>query len=225
MPWLFGLDCVSEDDTSLRTSIYSLRRRKAETVPRKVPLRTGSGGLPLASCTPVATWLKGPLAYDFSVFCGAPKCRTSPPTVRSTPVAERDSCVRSRFRLCAVGKLFQRSMPFWSLMSRAERIVASVDAYKEFARVSISLNEWRSTWLPGLKADEIFVGLNWSGDRATGYDVSPTDVLDSLSARDSTSLSTEKASAQAGGCYASQWASVARAVWCAGRKRSGVVHM
>lgn len=80
----------------------------------------------------------------------------------------------------------QRSMPFWSLMSRAERIVASVDAYKEFARVSISLDEWRSAWLPGLKADGIFVGLNWSGDRATGYDVSPTDVLDSLSARDST---------------------------------------
>ncbi|PYI66323.1 DUF2750 domain-containing protein [Arthrobacter livingstonensis] len=77
-----------------------------------------------------------------------------------------------------------RSMPFWSAKSRAERITASLDAYKEFSVVSIALDEWRSRWLPGLDADGILVGLNWSGTHATGYDVAPTEVMVSLSTRE-----------------------------------------
>ncbi|WP_255769135.1 DUF2750 domain-containing protein [Pseudarthrobacter sulfonivorans] len=84
-----------------------------------------------------------------------------------------------------VGKDRQRSMPFWSLMTRAERIVSSVAAYKDFQIVSIPLDEWRSKWLPGLEQDRILVGVNWSGSRATGFDVAPSAILDSLSVRES----------------------------------------
>ena len=84
-----------------------------------------------------------------------------------------------------VGKDGQRSMPFWSLITRAEKIVSSVAAYKDFQVVSIPLDEWRSKWLPGLERDGILVGLNWSGSRATGFDVAPTSVLDALSVRES----------------------------------------
>ncbi|WP_231510981.1 DUF2750 domain-containing protein [Arthrobacter sp. UNC362MFTsu5.1] len=74
----------------------------------------------------------------------------------------------------------QRSMPFWSRPSRVERIVASVPDYRDFDVVSLPLQQWRSNWLPGLQGDGILVGLNWSGTRATGFDVSPDAVLEAL---------------------------------------------
>ena len=64
-----------------------------------------------------------------------------------------------------------RSMPFWSLKRRAERVVESVPAYSAFQVVSITLPEWRGRWLPGLERDGVRARLNWSGSNATGYDV------------------------------------------------------
>ncbi|MBT2534461.1 DUF2750 domain-containing protein [Arthrobacter sp. ISL-48] len=78
-----------------------------------------------------------------------------------------------------------RSMPFWSLATRARKIQSTVSAYGGFEVVSIPLNEWRSRWLPGLERDGLLVGLNWSGARATGYDVLPSAALSSLAARES----------------------------------------
>lgn len=76
----------------------------------------------------------------------------------------------------------RRSMPFWSLESRAERVVRAVDAYRDFELVRIDLDVWKVRWLPGLEADELLVGLNWSGERATGFDVEPADALKRLGA-------------------------------------------
>lgn len=70
----------------------------------------------------------------------------------------------------------RRSMPFWSKESRAMSVVKRVDAYRSFDVVQISLDAWVERWLPGLQADGLLVGLNWSGDAATGYDVEPSDV-------------------------------------------------
>lgn len=77
-----------------------------------------------------------------------------------------------------------RSMPFWSLRSRAERVRANVPAYRTFEVVQISAEKWRRDWLPGLADDEIRVGLNWSGSHATGYDVEPSSVEAALVARE-----------------------------------------
>jgi hypothetical protein len=77
-----------------------------------------------------------------------------------------------------------RAMPFWSLRNRAEGIVAKVPAYGGFEVVELPLDEWRSRWLPGLQRDGIRVGLNWSGDAATGYDPLPDEVEANLAARD-----------------------------------------
>lgn len=76
-----------------------------------------------------------------------------------------------------------RAMPFWSLQSRADRIVATVPAYEAFEVVSIPLREWRSRWLPGLQRDGVRAGLNWAGKRATGYNVEPGRVELGLAAR------------------------------------------
>ena len=77
-----------------------------------------------------------------------------------------------------------RSMPFWSLKSRAERVVASVPAYVGFEVLPIPLHEWRSRWLPGLERDGIRAGLNWSGSDATGFDVEAEAVERNLAARE-----------------------------------------
>jgi hypothetical protein len=78
-----------------------------------------------------------------------------------------------------------RSMPFWSLKSRAERVVGNVPAYSDFEVVPIPLVEWRERWLPDLGRDGVRAGLNWSGTSATGYDVDPEVAERNLAARQS----------------------------------------
>ena len=78
-----------------------------------------------------------------------------------------------------------RAMPFWSLQSRAERIIETVSAYTGFEPVEISLADWRSRWLPDLAVKGAHIGLNWSGTRATGYDIEPDAVERNLAAHES----------------------------------------
>ena len=75
-----------------------------------------------------------------------------------------------------------RAMPFWSKRSRAEKVCASVPAYEGFQIVALLLTEWRERWLPGLAKDGLRVGINWSGTRATGYDLTVDEVLARLDA-------------------------------------------
>jgi hypothetical protein len=67
-------------------------------------------------------------------------------------------------------------MPFWSSLARAQAIVESVPAYAGFEPVELSWDEFSSRWLPGLARDGLRVGLNWTGHRATGYDLLPNEV-------------------------------------------------
>ena len=69
-----------------------------------------------------------------------------------------------------------RAMPFWSKPSRAERVVGAVPAYRGFDVVEIPVEDWLSSWLPGLRHDGLLVGVNWAGTRATGFDVAPAQV-------------------------------------------------
>lgn len=75
-----------------------------------------------------------------------------------------------------------RAMPFWSLRSRAERIISTALAYRGFSPVEIPLTEFRERWLPRLEADGLRVGVNWSGVRATGYDLEPPSVEQAFTA-------------------------------------------
>jgi Protein of unknown function (DUF2750) len=72
-------------------------------------------------------------------------------------------------------------MPFWSKRSRAEKVVAGVPAYAGFDVVEVTVEEWRERWLPGLEADGLLVGINWSGPHATGYDITPAEVAGRVS--------------------------------------------
>jgi hypothetical protein len=77
-----------------------------------------------------------------------------------------------------------RAMPFWSLRSRVERVISTVAAYSGFEVEEIRLEDWRSRWLPGLANDGLRVGINWSGSRATGFDLPSEDVERNLTARE-----------------------------------------
>ena len=75
-----------------------------------------------------------------------------------------------------------RTMPFWSLLGRTEKVVTSVPDYRDFEVISLPLGQWMDAWLPGLHRDGMLVGLNWSGSRATGFEVPPLTVMDALHA-------------------------------------------
>lgn len=66
-----------------------------------------------------------------------------------------------------------RAQPFWSSQSRAAKIVAEVAAFKAFSPVEIPWDEFCERWVPGLTKDGLLVGVNWSGPRATGFDMKP----------------------------------------------------
>lgn len=73
-------------------------------------------------------------------------------------------------------------MPFWSLQSRVEKTIEQVPAYAGFIAVEIPLAEWRERWLPRMDDDGLLVGINWSGERATGFDVEPREAEAALAA-------------------------------------------
>jgi len=75
-----------------------------------------------------------------------------------------------------------RAQPFWSSRARVERIIETVAAYGGFLPVEIELSVFLDRWVPGLTKDGILVGVNWSGARATGYDLAPTRVAECISA-------------------------------------------
>ena len=88
----------------------------------------------------------------------------------------------TRLPASPVGSDRHRAMPFWSLRSRADRAVATVPAYAGLEPAEIPLEDFRSRWLPGLKHDGLRVGVNWSGERATGYDIAAPEVEENLAA-------------------------------------------
>ena len=76
-----------------------------------------------------------------------------------------------------------RAQPFWSKKSRAQKIIDTVPAYAPFEIEEISALEFREEWLADLAKKGLAVGLNWSGKRAVGYDLSVADLTRNLDAR------------------------------------------
>lgn len=71
----------------------------------------------------------------------------------------------------------RRAVPFWSKPTRAQRVVGQVAAYHGFEVVVVAVDDWLTGWLPSLDRDGLLVGLNWAGARATGYDMTPAQVV------------------------------------------------
>jgi len=76
----------------------------------------------------------------------------------------------------------QRAQPFWSSLARVQKIIKTVPAYSTFRADEISWEDFTKKWVPGLTKDNMLVGVNWSGSRATGYDIEPKNVQKSVEA-------------------------------------------
>ena len=76
-----------------------------------------------------------------------------------------------------VGEGGRRAQPFWSSRARVERVVKTVAADRDFEVVELPASDFLERWLPGFARDGFLVGVNWSGPRATGFDVEPDVVL------------------------------------------------
>jgi hypothetical protein len=72
----------------------------------------------------------------------------------------------------------RRAVPFWSKPTRARRVADQAAAFLGFEIVVIELDDWLAGWLPCLERDEMLVGVNWSGGRATGFDLTPAQVAE-----------------------------------------------
>ena len=68
-------------------------------------------------------------------------------------------------------------IPFWSSASRVERVQKTHPKYRAFARQELSLDDFIQKALPQLDEEGISIGVNWSGKRLTGYDVSVPDLI------------------------------------------------
>ena len=74
----------------------------------------------------------------------------------------------------------QKTMGFWSSLSRVKKTKKNFEAYSSLEPDEISWENFRTKWLPGLKKDGYLVGLNWSGANVVGYDCEPDWVLKAI---------------------------------------------
>ncbi|HUE69252.1 MAG TPA: DUF2750 domain-containing protein [Pirellulaceae bacterium] len=65
---------------------------------------------------------------------------------------------------------------FWSSRSRMEKIQSTHPHFSAYTIAEYSLSEFLEKTLFQLEEQSISVGVNWSGKRLTGYDVSVADL-------------------------------------------------
>ncbi|MDG4822014.1 DUF2750 domain-containing protein [Asanoa sp. WMMD1127] len=70
------------------------------------------------------------------------------------------------------------TFPYWSTKARAQQ--AAERWGPEFRVVSMPLDHWRNAALPDLAADNVRVGINWSGPELTGWDFTVDEVRNRL---------------------------------------------
>lgn len=81
-----------------------------------------------------------------------------------------------------IGDGGKRAQPFRSSLGRVERVINTVPAYAGFEPDEIAWDKFLSAWVPGLTRDGILVGVDWSGERALGYDVEAEQVARNVAA-------------------------------------------
>jgi hypothetical protein len=76
-----------------------------------------------------------------------------------------------------------RAMPFWSLESRVQKVIDNAAAYRGFETFRLTLEAFENSWLAGMEKDGLLVGINWAGERAVGYDMTPGEVRARIAAQ------------------------------------------
>jgi hypothetical protein len=71
-------------------------------------------------------------------------------------------------------------VPFWSSRTRLTTIQASLTKYRPYGIDQIPLDQFYEAVLPRLEAEGLYIGVNWSGSRLTGYNLSVSDLWRNL---------------------------------------------
>ena len=71
-------------------------------------------------------------------------------------------------------------VPFWSSSSRLLRVQESHARYLAYETEEIALADFLEKTLPQLEAERSNVGVNWSGERLTGYNLTVADLRRNL---------------------------------------------
>jgi len=71
-------------------------------------------------------------------------------------------------------------VPFWSSRSRVLRVQKNHAQYRPFECDQSGLDAFLEKTLPDLESEGVHVGVNWSGAKLIGYDVSVADLLKNL---------------------------------------------
>jgi len=67
-------------------------------------------------------------------------------------------------------------VPFWSSKARLERIQKDHPKYQKYQISEVPLEQFLSEELHLFESEKVSVGVNWSGARLTGYDISAEDL-------------------------------------------------
>lgn len=70
----------------------------------------------------------------------------------------------------------RRAMPSGRRAAASRRASRPFQPMPASSHANSPLEKFATRWLDGLKRDGLLVGINWSGERATGYDAEPDDV-------------------------------------------------
>jgi hypothetical protein len=71
-------------------------------------------------------------------------------------------------------------VPYWSSRTRVQKVIQEHPKFGKFAIGETSLEEFFEKTLPQFREEKIHIGVNWSGARLTGYDLSPEELATNL---------------------------------------------
>jgi hypothetical protein len=71
-------------------------------------------------------------------------------------------------------------VPFWSSRSRLERVQQSHPKYRNYTVSEMTLDEFLDRTLAKLEEENVSVGVNWSGSRLTGYDLTASELRNNI---------------------------------------------
>ena len=71
------------------------------------------------------------------------------------------------------GSLYNGSIPFWSSLSRTNKMISRIEWLRDGKPVEVSWERFLEHWMPQMIRDGFRIGVNWSGERAAGYDIEP----------------------------------------------------
>ena len=67
-------------------------------------------------------------------------------------------------------------IPFWSSQSRMEKVQTLHPKYQQYVLDETELESFLSKTVPDLQAENIHFGINWSGQKLTGYNLTADEL-------------------------------------------------